>query len=781
MSDPGSWIAELQRRRVPRTLVAYLAVTFGALQGLDILVNALNLPHAIMTGLVVAALLGIPVTVALAWRYDLTAEGVVRTPAIPPAQPLAPAPRRLWPWLLGALGLVLALSGGAFWKLHAPQAALEKDRVAVLPFSVRGSTQYAYLREGMPDLLGPLLTRAGLRRVDGRALLHAVQGLPPDLDLEQAGEVARQFGAGLFLVGDVLEVKDKLQLHAQLYETGGAAALAEATFEGDAGALFTGVPELLNQLRPALVARAGMKADSALANLAGTNTTSLPALQAFLEGERLMRKNDFPSAQHAFQRAVAEDPAFTLAQYRLAVAASWVGDFPSGWLALEKALAQKDKVSAHERQLIEAFAFYWRGQGPQAEAIYRSILRESPDDGETWYQLGEVLFHCGVEQARSPIEARAAFERAIELLGPDFSPARNHLQSIAVMLRDREAIERELSAIRKDPTQGTPGLAWLFETALGREEEAKKDAGELANLNGQMFMASQLVWFGLPAARSTAALDEAAKMAKAPFEKRSVILFRAQILAVHGRPLEAEALLATADPAPIYSRAQMTLWPLLGRDKRSVQEQLAQLKGPDFVEKTGVPHLEAVRIHTYTHGLLASALGDAAATEADALALEATTDPENSPQGKDLARTIRANLLLTKGDVAGALLLFEQMTAGHPMRSMGFNLLTTAFPRWLRAEALRLAGRTQEALAFYESLDTNSEWVMAGFWAPERLRRAQVLESMGKREAAAALYRDFANLWADCEPQLTPVRDDAKTRLAMLAKETSVAAPMVAK
>lgn len=96
--EPGVW-QRLRRRRVTRTVTTYLVVGFAVLEAVWYLLPTLGLVEdvgRIVTGIVV---LGFPFAVVLAWTYDLTPEGIVRTPDDPGAEeaiggPLLP--RSLW-------------------------------------------------------------------------------------------------------------------------------------------------------------------------------------------------------------------------------------------------------------------------------------------------------------------------------------------------------------------------------------------------------------------------------------------------------------------------------------------------------------------------------------------------------------------------------------------------------------------------------------------------------------------------------------------------------------
>jgi len=96
--EPGVW-QRLRRRRVTRTVATYLAVGYAVLEAVWYLVPRLGLVEdvgRIITGI---AVLGFPFAVVLAWTYDLTPDGIVRTPDDPTAEEAAPGPllpRSVW-------------------------------------------------------------------------------------------------------------------------------------------------------------------------------------------------------------------------------------------------------------------------------------------------------------------------------------------------------------------------------------------------------------------------------------------------------------------------------------------------------------------------------------------------------------------------------------------------------------------------------------------------------------------------------------------------------------
>ncbi len=69
--ESGSFFDELMRRKVVRVAIVYAAVAFAAIEAADIIVPRLNIPDWTVTVLIVLALLGFPIALALAWAFDI--------------------------------------------------------------------------------------------------------------------------------------------------------------------------------------------------------------------------------------------------------------------------------------------------------------------------------------------------------------------------------------------------------------------------------------------------------------------------------------------------------------------------------------------------------------------------------------------------------------------------------------------------------------------------------------------------------------------------------------
>jgi len=112
------FVDELSRRHVARVLVAYAVAVFGALQGADVIVTRLSLPPQWMTWIVAVCLAGFPVAGVLAWIFDWTRQGIVRTAPISADQRAILAQgrrRRRRRVALAGCALALTAAIGAIW------------------------------------------------------------------------------------------------------------------------------------------------------------------------------------------------------------------------------------------------------------------------------------------------------------------------------------------------------------------------------------------------------------------------------------------------------------------------------------------------------------------------------------------------------------------------------------------------------------------------------------------------------------------------------------------
>ena len=76
-------------------------------------------------------------------------------------------------------------------------------------------------------------------------------------------------------------------------------------------------------------------------------------------------------------------------------------------------------------------------------------------------------------------------------------------------------------------------------------------------------------------------------------------------------------------------------------------------------------------------------------------------------------------------------------------------------------------GRYREALAWFAASGEGPVDQLM-YLAPAHLQQAEIYEKLGDKQEAAGHYQRFLKLWGDCDPELRPMLEEARRRLAAL-------------
>ena len=696
-----------------------------------------------------------------------------------------------------ALARIRAIGGGrraARPVAERSPAAASPSTIAVLPFAVRGSPRLSYLAEGMVDLLSTRLDGAGdLRCADPRAILGIVaQQQARALDPSRARAIAERLGAGRFVLGSLLEAGGRVQVSASMYGADDR-ILASATVTA---ASETELFDLVDALAIELLSCDTATATAGFGGLAATTTASLPALKAYLEGERHFRQGRYTLARESFQRAVDSDPGFSLAWYRLSVAGEWLIDRELQDAAAERALQSSDRLPERERQLLHAFVA-WRRGSVRAETLYRSIIGTYPNDVEAWIQLAEVLFHYGPLCGRSIRESREAWERVLTF-EPDHLGALYHLARIASV----EGRRGELDLL----TDRVLALSPQSERAL--EARALRAFG-LGDPDGQervlaeLRLASDDAALGVMriVATYTDDLSAAASIARSvTAQSRSdEIRVLAHVLLAYlevarGRWRAAREELAAAsrlDPVrALETRAHLAtleFLPWTPAELRDVRDELLRWRPVErpsrasrslFVRSHDGLH---AHVRAYLLALISVRLGepDDAGQHASDL-LELPGSALTRALSHALAEHVRAEVAAAAGDAREGLEAVSriqlEVSYDLPLTS---PIYSRAGSRLLRGTLAQSLGCHDEAALWLASFAESSVYDLA-YVAPALVRRGASLERLGRSRLAADDYRRALALWTEPDEELAAVVAPAAERLDALGlgAEPQAGAPL---
>jgi TolB-like protein len=625
--------------------------------------------------------------------------------------------------------------------------------LAVLPFSVSGGDLDVW-REGMVDLLSRNLDGLGdLRAIDSRTVLarwREVVGDGEAPDLATTLAAARRTGARWALVGSAVGVGPRVRLSGDVREVETGRRIERATLEGSPDSLLSMVDRLSVQVARSLLSRE----DPALAGLrlSSITTASPEALRAFLEGEAAYRRSSFRASAEAYERAVALDPSFALAWYRLASARGWVGD--GALSARTRAHENRGRLPAREALLVEAEYRARRGALPAGVALLRDGVRRYPDDPEMWYQLGDVYLHYGLQLLVGTAEAERALERAVEL-DPDFSPYQIHLVDLALVRGDTAEAAARLArekALAGEATTEVRAHQLQFDYLYGSAADRERVLAAIDTLDPATASWVRLP-FSLEGEMAGRVLELANEVCQNRLEKEIPPDggFRWNCfytMLANGRIRQARHYSERMKERGMLVVPSVTDLAL----RQSGMDPSAPLMDPESILARPGPPAGLVDPALLAGGALAAAQGRDSVLESVVRVLADSTGARTA-EGDTLSARIIAGLgeglkgiRALAGNRAEAAL--EHLEQAHEMIAGGrgpeVSFLTHV--AWLLAELYERQGRDRDALRYLESLGGSH------YAAPALLRRADINERLGEVERARALRRAFLVMWSGADP-----------------------------
>ena len=247
-------------------------------------------------------------------------------------------------------------------------------------------------------------------------------------DPDRASDWARQLGAELYVLGDIVATGDQVRISAAMYEEGRPDAVATRR-----GRATERVP-IGGPARRRLIAGRYGNPHQRLTRMAAMTTGSLEAFKSYLDGENAYREGRYAEAIDALQ-APSTDSTFALAYYRLSDAADRAGRAELALRSAEQALPYREHLGERERGLIEAQHAWRQGRVEQAERLGRSLVADYPDDVEAfscWLRCWSTAIRCGgVPRSRRASPGAGARPRPGERRGTD-PPGPHRLASRAI-------------------------------------------------------------------------------------------------------------------------------------------------------------------------------------------------------------------------------------------------------------------------------------------------------------------------------------------------------------
>ena len=363
-------------------------------------------------------------------------------------EPVSGAGQKLvWAYVAGAVVLLLALAGFAWWRLQGGQ---QISSIAVMPF-VNGSNDAnaEYLSDGITEGLINNLSQLPSVVVIPRASVFHYKG--HEIDPEA---VARDLKVQGVITGRIVQRGDQLVISAELIDARSNRNVWGDQYDRKLSDVLTVQQDIASAISSHL--RERLSGQSAAKPTQRGGTENPEAYQSYLKGRYYWERRSPESLEKSkdyFSEAIARDPGYAMAYVGLADYYNVVTDYspipaseaaPKARAAAEKALAIDDSLPEAHNAMAGA---YWSLlKFGESEREFQRTLQLNPNYSNAHHWYGLLLCwtaRCG--------EGLPHLRRAVELDPLNLQYNANLGQGLAVDKQFDAAIEQLKKTLEMDP------------------------------------------------------------------------------------------------------------------------------------------------------------------------------------------------------------------------------------------------------------------------------------------------------------------------------------------
>jgi adenylate cyclase len=514
-----SLLGEVKRRKVFQVAAAYAVVAWLLIQVADVVLPTFEAPDWVMQVFTFTLIAGFPVALVLAWAYDITPRGIVRSTPIDDEKE------------------VFRRSDGSS---DAAESVYEElpNSIAVLPFeNLSPNPDDAYFAAGMhEEILNQLAKIRDISVIARTSVLQYAGAARP------IGEIARELRVGKVMEGSVRYAGDRVRVTAQLIDGISGTHLWTETYDRDLADVFSIQTDIATRIAAALEAELSARERETIAEQPTQSTDAyriyLRAVAQFADAGNLLDPTGLPSLRASIRsyldRALELDPGFALAHAWKAVlymASRQHDPIPVGAWAdraaeleslttrhAQEALAHDPNLGLAHTALGSLHFMNWHAA--EAGGAFSLALELSPNDPQVllWNTLfayarerfedavtlarravdldpNDLLIRCvlgySLENCGKLDEAAEAYRQAI-MLNPAVPVAHVFKSGFELKRGDREvALESIQLADQLMPPETAPSIrahvAWHY-GSLDRRDDARKILREIHAASKQRYV-----------------------------------------------------------------------------------------------------------------------------------------------------------------------------------------------------------------------------------------------------------------------------------------------------
>ena len=386
----SGFFEEVRRRKVYRVAAAYVIAAGFIIQISSAVFPAWELPNWAFRLVVVFLLIGFPISLIVAWAYDLTPQGIRAT-----KKTAAETHLRRNMIILIATGVIVSAAAGFFLLPRASARKIDKS-IAVLPFqNLSDEKENAYFADGMQDDILTNLSKIGDLKVISRMSVMSYRGD----GVRNAREIGKTLGVATLLEGSVRRSGNRVRVNVQLINASNDEHIWAEDYDRDLTDVFAIQTDLAQKIAAALQAKLS---PNEKARLDRRPTQNPDAYLLFVRAHDYASQKDMfrdksLKAVPLFEEAIKLDPYFALAYAGLSRVESWAyhsfDPIPARRekARLNAAEALRLQPDLPEGHLALGFSYYYGDRDyERALTEFETARRGLPNDAQAYFAIGSI-------------------------------------------------------------------------------------------------------------------------------------------------------------------------------------------------------------------------------------------------------------------------------------------------------------------------------------------------------------------------------------------------------
>ncbi|MEP5568737.1 MAG: hypothetical protein ABJN62_12930 [Halioglobus sp.] len=501
-----SFFGKLQERHVFRVGAGYMVSAWLLMQIADVVMPTFDTPQWVLQALIVFLVLGFPVSLLLAWAYELTPQGLKRERDVEPDSSESSVER-----------------SDAQVQTGAESRARLEDSIAVLPFAnLSPNAEDKFFASGLHDEILNQLTNISAFNVIARTSV-----LQYENSLKSVGQIAQELNVEHIVEGSVRFAQNRVRVTAQLIDAETESHLWSETYQRPFDDIFAIESDISLSVAKALKATLSLAEQMEIKR---APTTSPAAYGLYLQARFIITTGAGAASQahDLLDRALRIDPRFSRACGLKAMLYStlYVNTEQSSsadatdqkelentvrswadrafdlepknaearsairtlsiltwrWTDFQSALEPGDE----SRLLTFGLWFYsWIGQKEYAVELGERVVDLDPNDPAAHMSLGVVYAYAGRRQA-----SINSFRRMNEL-SPEVVLGHHWMIFNEIALGNQENALREMSLVKNLLADDDRKIVFLPDLAyaharLGLHDEARNIVEEMAAIGSKL-------------------------------------------------------------------------------------------------------------------------------------------------------------------------------------------------------------------------------------------------------------------------------------------------------